>query len=78
MRLLFGLLVAGSLLATLAPVHADEWCGFLDKKGAPVRCGFSSLAECKQVLGDKKDTVCMPSPSFAKNRRAAGQATHRI
>jgi hypothetical protein len=70
MRILFGLMVAGSLLATLAPVHADEWCGFLDKSGSRVRCGFSSLAECKQVLGDKKDAVCMRSPSFANGRVA--------
>ena len=65
MRLLLGFLVAGSLLATLVPVHAGEWCGFVDKSGSRVRCGFSSLAECKHTLGDKKDAVCMPSPSFA-------------
>ncbi len=70
MRILFGFLVAGSLFAMLAPVHAGEWCGFLDKSGSRVPCGFSSLAECKQSLANQKDAVCMPNPSFAKGRVA--------
>lgn len=76
MRILFGFLVAGSLFATLAPAHADEWCGFLDKSGSRVRCGFSNLAQCKQSLGDNKDAVCMPSPSFA-NEHAVHRAARR-
>jgi hypothetical protein len=72
MRLLFALAVAGWFAGALSPVHADElWCGFLDQAGSPVRCGFTSLAQCKQTLGDKKDAVCMPSPSFAKAHRLA-------
>jgi hypothetical protein len=67
MRLLFGLLIAGSFAAAL-PAQAAEWCGFLDMAHAPVHCGYSSLAQCKQSLGDKKGAVCMPSPSFAKAR----------
>ncbi len=67
MRLLFGLLIAGSFAAAL-PAQADEWCGFLDKAHASVHCGYSSLAQCKQSLGDKKEAVCIPSPSFAKAR----------
>ena len=39
--------------------RAKEWCGFLDKKHARVRCGYSSQAERKQSLGGKKDaSVC--------------------
>jgi len=72
MRLLFGFVIAGLLAAALPAAHADElWCGFIDKAGSPVRCGFSSLAQCKQTLGDQKDAVCMPSPSFAKAHRDA-------
>ena len=50
--------------ATAAPASAEEWCGFHDKPGSRVRCGYSSAAECKDnVVG--KDAVCMPSPYFA-------------
>ncbi len=54
------------MAGSLAPVHAQEWCGFLDKDHARVRCGFDSVTDCKAALGHKKDAVCMPSPSFAK------------
>ncbi len=61
-----------SLITLTTAAHADElWCGFLDKAGSAVHCGYSSLAECKQSLGDQKDAVCMPSPSFAKTRHGA-------
>jgi hypothetical protein len=67
MRLFLGLLIAGTFAASL-PAQAEDWCGFLDKAHSQVRCGYSSLAQCKQSLGDKKGAVCMPSPSFAKAR----------
>ena len=64
-------------LIMVSTARADEWCGFLDKKGAPVRCGFSSLAQCRQSLGDKKEAVCMPSPSFANGQHAFHLAARR-
>ena len=67
MRLVPALAMAG-LLAAALPAQAEDWCGFLDQAHSQVRCGYSSLAECKQSLGEKKDAVCMPSPSFAKAR----------
>jgi hypothetical protein len=65
---LLSLAGAGALAASTAPVRAEEWCGFHDKAGAQVRCGYSSLDECKHKLGDK-NTVCLPSPSFASDGR---------
>ncbi len=56
-------------LITISAARADEWCGFIDKEHAPVHCGYSSLAECKQSLGDKKNAYCMPDPGFASLRR---------
>jgi hypothetical protein len=56
-------------LITISTARAAEWCGFIDKEHSPVHCGYSSLAECKQSLGDKKDGYCMPNPDFA----SAGQ-----
>jgi hypothetical protein len=69
MRVLLALAAVAGLAATISPARADEWCGFIDKAGSPVRCGFSSLAECKQALGDKKDAYCLPDPDFAGNER---------
>jgi hypothetical protein len=67
----FGILAAGFLAASTPPASAAEWCGFLDKNNAKVTCGYSSLEVCKQALGDKKDAVCMPDPSFADRQRLA-------
>ncbi len=66
MRVLLGLVLAASFMISIPSARAQEWCGFLDKEHSQVRCGYSSLAHCKQSLGDKKDAICMPSPSFAK------------
>ncbi len=57
--------LAALFALTLTAANAAEWCGFVDKANAPVRCGYSSLAECKQSVGDKKDGYCMPDPGFA-------------
>ena len=65
MRVFLGLTAAGLVAVSLSSAHAEEWCGFVDKAGAQVRCGFSSLAECQQTIGDKKDAYCMPDPAFA-------------
>jgi hypothetical protein len=43
---------------------APVWCGFVDKMGSRVRCGYSTITECKDRIGDKA-TVCIPNPSFA-------------
>jgi hypothetical protein len=69
MRIFFALAIAASFAASIPSARAEEWCGFVDKGGSQVRCGFSSLAECKQALGDNKDGICMPSPSFAEEKR---------
>lgn len=62
--LVAGLTMMGTFAAS-APARADEWCGFKDKQGAQVHCGYSSLQECKELTG-AKDSVCMPDPGFAQ------------
>jgi len=73
MRILLALAAGAWLIAILPPAHADGWCGFHDKNGSRVRCGFSSLDECKKTMDTAgvKDAVCMPDPSFAANFRRA-------
>ncbi len=74
MRVLLGLAAAGLLAGSLASARAENYCGFLDKAHAQVRCGFTSIKQCKEALGHKKDAVCMPSPSFAKSKRTSASA----
>jgi len=82
MRMWTGFLASMAIAGTFAvpqPASAQDWCGFLDKAHAQVKCGYSSLQECQQAFGekkasDKKDadknlgagdnaTVCLPDPA---------------
>jgi hypothetical protein len=68
MRILIGLAAGLGLAAALsAPAAAQDWCGFHQKAHSRVRCGYSSLQECKQALANKKDgdktVVCLPDPA---------------
>jgi hypothetical protein len=53
--------------ASTSPDGTSEWCGFHDKAGAEVTCGYSSAEDCKKALGNDQDAVCMPDPAFASN-----------
>jgi hypothetical protein len=70
MRFLLGLVTAAALVSSIPSARAQDWCGFLDKEHSKVRCGYSSVTECKQAIGDKK-AVCMPDPEFAGVRQGA-------
>ena len=63
--------LAALLAISSTAANAAEWCGFIDKEHAPVRCGYSSLSECKQALADKTGGYCMPNPGVAS--RDAGK-----
>lgn len=72
--------IALACLAVLVgsdPASAQLWCGFHDKTGAVVRCGFLSAADCRSKLGNK-DTICMPDPEFASRRRPTAAGHHGI
>lgn len=75
MRILIGMAASLAIAGALAPspVSAQDWCGFQQKAHSRVRCGYSSLQECKQALTDKtekqkkkddKAITCLPDPSF--------------
>jgi hypothetical protein len=68
-----GLTMIGTLVSA-APARADEWCGFKDKEGAQVHCGYSSLQECKELTA-AKDSVCMPDPGFAQREERRPPST---
>ncbi|MGH6684736.1 MAG: hypothetical protein ACRECA_12615 [Pseudolabrys sp.] len=68
MRILLGLIAAATFATSTSYARANDWCGFLDQEHARVHCGYSSLDECKQSLGDKKGAFCMPDPNFASRQ----------
>ena len=68
MRSWIALAALAAALSIGAPARAQEWCGFQDKTGAVIKCGYSSLAQCRQQAGTK-DTVCMPDPDFASRAK---------
>lgn len=70
MRLLLCLMTAAALVTAIPSASAQDWCGFLDKEHSKVRCGYSSVTECKQSIGDTK-VICMPDPEFASVRHGA-------
>jgi hypothetical protein len=74
MRMPIGLAAALAVAALLAmpAASAQEWCGFHQKAGARVHCGYSSRQVCEEALtgkADKKEkkastvVVCKPDPS---------------
>jgi len=74
MRSMLGLIVAGLMVGSLSAAQAEEWCGFHHAANARFRCGFSSLAECKQAFGRKaKHVTCLPDPSFAQTQSGVGR-----
>jgi hypothetical protein len=67
-QLFGGLAIAGAVALSGATANAQDWCGFHQKVGSRVKCGFSSLQQCKQALSDKKNgdkgVTCLPDPAF--------------
>ncbi len=77
MRVLLALVMAAAFAASIPSARAEDWCGFLDKEHARVRCGYSTITECKQSLGDNKNAICIPDPSFAERERRVHPAASR-
>lgn len=65
------LAIAALLTLTLTTAHAaGDYCGFLDREHSQVRCGFTSVEQCKQAIGDK-NAICIANPEFAAIDRRA-------
>jgi len=59
------IVVLSALSATTATASAQGWCGFIDDENAPVRCGYSTITECKLAIGEKsKAAYCVLDPFF--------------
>jgi hypothetical protein len=69
---LCGLAAADAMAATPtagqpAASNGLAWCGFKDKQGSRVRCGYSSESDCKQAVGDP-GAICIVDPYLTENR----------
>ena len=70
MRLLTTFAVLTWLAASTVAAAAQGWCAIVVRERALVRCGYSSLAKCKQKIGDKnKAAFCVPDPFFSSRER---------
>lgn len=52
-----------------AAAQGPAWCGFKDKAGSAVRCGYSSESDCKQAVGEP-GAICIVDPYLTERRRS--------
>lgn len=50
-----------SAVAAGSAVQGPAWCGFKDKAGSKVRCGYSSESDCRQAIGEP-GAICIVDP----------------
>jgi Protein of unknown function (DUF3551) len=63
-------LATTSMLAATTNARADdEWCGYAIKDKAIIECGYSSVQECQNVVGN--GGMCFVDPDYAFNERRA-------
>lgn len=66
--LVFGVAAADAVAADPHPTGGLAWCGFKDKPGSRVRCGYSSESDCKQGVGGP-GAICIVDPYLTENRQ---------
>ena len=72
--LVSGLAATGAMAASPTPAQPAAaagglaWCGFKDKPGSRVRCGYSSESDCKQGVGGP-GAICIVDPYLTDNRQ---------
>jgi hypothetical protein len=72
--LVAGLAAADAMAASPTPGEPAAatgglaWCGFKDKPGSRVRCGYSSESDCKQGVGGS-GAICIVDPYLAERRQ---------
>ena len=68
--LVFGFAAGGAMAADQPPAGGPAWCGFKDKPGSRVRCGYSTESDCKQGVG-QPGAICIVDPYLTEARRTA-------
>lgn len=68
--------IATSLTALSSPgVHAEQYCGFVNKAGAIVECGYSSRESCENAIGG--GAMCFIRPDVGLGENATGRHARR-
>ena len=62
--ILAAFLVTGFTAVSPSVAHAEQYCGFINKPGAIVKCGYSSRESCENTIG--KNARCFVDPDFAR------------
>jgi hypothetical protein len=71
--LMLGLAAADAMAASPTPGQPTAaagglaWCGFKDRPGSRVRCGYSSESDCKQGIGGSC-AICIVDPYLTEYR----------
>lgn len=60
-------MVMGFTAVSPSVAHAEQYCGFINKPGAIVKCGYSSRASCEKMIG--RDARCFVDPDVARMDR---------
>ena len=69
----YGIILAGALTALSATgAQAQQWCGYAARANSIIECGYSSVAECENVVG--KGGMCFINPDVVLNSRRATPA----
>jgi hypothetical protein len=66
----YGLILAAALAAAAAAAMSttsaradDEWCGYATGDKAMIECGYSSVAQCQNAVG--QGGMCFVDPEYA-------------
>jgi hypothetical protein len=62
--ILAAFMVMGFAAVSPNVAHAEQYCGFINKPGAIVKCGYSSRESCENTIG--KNARCFVDPDIAR------------
>jgi hypothetical protein len=60
------IILAGAMMLMAVPTaQAEEWCGYAARAKSLIECGYSSVSECENALGNRG--MCFVDPEVAFN-----------
>jgi hypothetical protein len=62
--ILAAFMVMGFTALSPSVAHAEQYCGFINKPGAIIKCGYSSRESCENTIGT--NARCFVDPDFAR------------
>ena len=62
--ILAAFMVMGFTALSPSVAHAEQYCGFINKPGAIIECGYSSRQRCENAIGT--NARCFVDPDFAR------------